>query len=126
VLYVSHQLEKILALTDNVTVLRDGRNAGDIATADADRGTLLEMMVGTQIRTFYAGMGDTYPGLEVHIVREISSGDEAPLEWEADLIAADGKRFPIYGMNFVKVRDGKFTHVRAYFDPTSFPQPSED
>jgi ketosteroid isomerase-like protein len=78
-----------------------------------------------EIRTFYDGMGDTYPGLEVRIVREISSGDEAALEWEADLIDPNGKRFPIAGMNFVKVRDGKFTHVRAYFDPTSFPQPSE-
>jgi hypothetical protein len=27
------------------------------------------------------------------------------------------------GVNLVKVRDGKFTHVRAYFDPTQFPQP---
>jgi hypothetical protein len=23
----------------------------------------------------------------------------------------------------VQIRDGKFTHVRAYFDPTQFPQP---
>ena len=50
VLYVSHRLEEILALSDNVTVLRDGRNAGDISTADADTGTLLEMMVGTRAR----------------------------------------------------------------------------
>jgi hypothetical protein len=49
--------------------------------------------------------------------------DEAAHEWAAALIDRDGNRFPIYGVNLVKVRDGKFTHVRAYFDPTQFPQP---
>src|SRR5580704_1530472 len=62
-----------------------------------------------EIRTFYDGMGDTYPGLEVRIVHEVSSGDEAALEWEADLINHEGTRFPICGSNFVQVRDGKFT-----------------
>ena len=45
-----------------------------------------------EIRTFYDGMGDTYPGLEVRIVHEISSGDEAALEWEADLIDHEGSQ----------------------------------
>jgi ketosteroid isomerase-like protein len=53
----------------------------------------------------------------------LASGDEAALEWAAVLIDRDGNRFPIYGVNLVKVKDGKFTHVRAYFDPTQFPQP---
>jgi steroid delta-isomerase len=76
-----------------------------------------------QIRTFYEGMGDEFPGLEVEVVRDITAGDEAALEWAAVLIDREGKRFPIYGVNLVQIRDGKFTHVRAYFDPTQFPQP---
>jgi ketosteroid isomerase-like protein len=79
-----------------------------------------------QIRTFYDGMGDTYPGLEVRIVHEVSSGNEAALEWEADLIDRQGTRFPIRGSNFVTVRDDKFTYVRAYYDPTSFLQPGQE
>jgi limonene-1,2-epoxide hydrolase len=79
-----------------------------------------------EIRTFYDGSGDTYPGLEVRIVHEISSGDEAALEWEAELIDRESTRFPICGSNFVRVRDGKFTHVRAYFDPASFLQPGQE
>ncbi len=67
-----------------------------------------------QIRTFYDGMGDDFPGLEVTVVRE----------WEAVLIDRAGKRFPINGVNLVRIRDGKFTHVRAYYDPTTFPQPA--
>lgn len=35
-----------------------------------------------------------------------------------------GKRFPVNGVNLVRIRDGKFTHVHAYYDPTKFPQPA--
>jgi ketosteroid isomerase-like protein len=73
-----------------------------------------------EIRTFYDGMSDAFPGLEVTITREISSGDAACLEWEAVLIDHDGGRIPIRGVNVVHVHDGKFDSVRAYFDPTQF------
>jgi ketosteroid isomerase-like protein len=76
-----------------------------------------------EIRTFYDGMGDTFPGLSVSIVHEIGNGDEAALEWEAILTARDGVEYPIRGVNVVRVRDGKFERVTAYFDPTQFPTP---
>jgi ABC-type sugar transport system ATPase subunit len=50
VLYVSHRLEEILALSDRVTVLRDGRNAGVVETTVADHDTLVEMMIGSGAR----------------------------------------------------------------------------
>jgi ketosteroid isomerase-like protein len=77
-----------------------------------------------EIRTFYDGMGDTFPGLEVEIVHEISRGDEAALEWEAVLIARDGTRFPIRGVNIIEVSDGLISRMRSYFDPTQFPTPA--
>ncbi|HEY2697626.1 MAG TPA: nuclear transport factor 2 family protein [Pseudonocardiaceae bacterium] len=76
-----------------------------------------------EIRTFYDGMGDTFPGLDVRIVHEVSMDDEAALEWEATLTDRDGKQHPIRGVNVVRVRDGRFEHVTAYFDPTQFPTP---
>jgi ketosteroid isomerase-like protein len=76
-----------------------------------------------QIRTFYDSMGDTFPGLRVAIVHEIRAGNEAALEWEATLIDRDGVEYPIRGVNLVRVRDGKFEQVTAYFDPTQFPVP---
>jgi limonene-1,2-epoxide hydrolase len=78
-----------------------------------------------EIRTFYEGMGNNYPRLYVRIVREVSSSDEAALEWEAELVDLDGNLTQICGVNVVKVREGKFTHVRAYFDPTTFQQPDQ-
>jgi ketosteroid isomerase-like protein len=76
-----------------------------------------------EIRTFYDGMGDTFPGLRVSIVHEIAAGNEAALEWEAVLTDHDGVEYPIRGVNIVRVRDGKFERVVAYFDPTQFPTP---
>jgi limonene-1,2-epoxide hydrolase len=78
-----------------------------------------------EIRTFYEGMGDNYAQLSVRIVGEVSSDDEAALEWEAELVDPAGNLTQICGVNVVKVSDGKFTHVRAYFDPTSFQQPDQ-
>lgn len=74
------------------------------------------------IATFYADEIRDYPGLEVTIVHEVSTGDEAALEWEAVLVDHDGVRHPFRGVNIVRVRDGKFTEVHAYFDPTAVEQ----
>lgn len=71
-----------------------------------------------QIATFYEQEMRDYPGLEVTIVHDVSDGAEASLEWEAVLIDHDGVRHPIRGVNIVRVRDGKFEWVRAYFDPS--------
>ena len=79
-----------------------------------------------EIATFYTNMSDTFPGLEVRIVHEGSSGDEASMEWEATLTDPDGVSNPIHGVNIVWVRDEKIAHMRADFDPTQFPPPKAE
>jgi ABC-type sugar transport system ATPase subunit len=54
IVFISHKLEEVLAITDRIVVLRDGENSGDIATAEADEGTLITMMVGRELDRFYA------------------------------------------------------------------------
>jgi ketosteroid isomerase-like protein len=76
-----------------------------------------------EIRTFYEDMGDTFPGLKVSILNEVRSGDEAALEWEATLTDRRGTKYPIRGVNIVRIRGDKFEHVTAYFDPAQFPNP---
>ena len=49
VLFVSHDLDEILAITDHVTVLRDGRVAGSGATASFTRDDLVRLIVGHDI-----------------------------------------------------------------------------
>ncbi len=72
-----------------------------------------------EIGPWYAEEMRDYPGLEVRIVHEVSAGPEAALEWEAVLVDHDGVRHAFRGVNIVRVRDGKFESVRAYFDPAS-------
>jgi ribose transport system ATP-binding protein len=49
VLFVSHDLDEILAVTDHVTVLRDGRVAGSGATSSYTRDDLVRLIVGHDI-----------------------------------------------------------------------------
>lgn len=49
VLFVSHDLDEVLAITDRVTVLRDGAVAGSGASAALGKERLVEMIVGRRI-----------------------------------------------------------------------------
>jgi ribose transport system ATP-binding protein len=49
VLFVSHDLDEVLSVTDHVTVLRDGRVAGDGPTAGFIRNDLVRLIVGHDI-----------------------------------------------------------------------------
>lgn len=46
IVYVSHRLNEIFAVADRVTVLRDGRTVGTVATPDIDERGLVSLMVG--------------------------------------------------------------------------------
>ncbi|WP_159952472.1 sugar ABC transporter ATP-binding protein [Rhizobium sp. 18065] len=54
VLYISHRMDEIFALSDRVSVLRDGRHIATVETGSTDRDALIRMMVG---RT----LSETYP-----------------------------------------------------------------
>jgi ABC-type sugar transport system ATPase subunit len=51
ILYVSHAIEEILRIADNVSVLRDGRLVGDRTRSELDRSTLIRMMVDRPVAT---------------------------------------------------------------------------
>ena len=46
---ISHKLHEILQVSDRIAVLRRGRLVGGVATAEADRDQLAEMMVGRKV-----------------------------------------------------------------------------
>jgi ribose transport system ATP-binding protein len=68
ILYVSHRLDEILALTDRVTILRDGVKAGTWTTADLNEDRLIELIVGRQVGRVFPTMPevqDTTPVVEI-------------------------------------------------------------
>ncbi|TCQ08098.1 monosaccharide ABC transporter ATP-binding protein (CUT2 family) [Serpentinicella alkaliphila] len=49
ILFISHRLDEIIEITDNITVLRDGEVVCNLATKDADVHKIAELMVGRKI-----------------------------------------------------------------------------
>lgn len=53
IIYISHRLEEVRRLADRVTVLRDGRNAGELAGADIQHDRMVSLMVGRDVSRVY-------------------------------------------------------------------------
>ncbi len=49
-IFISHKLHEVLALSDRITVLRHGRITGQTTPAETSREQLAEMMVGREVR----------------------------------------------------------------------------
>ncbi len=49
-IFISHKLHEVLALSDRITVLRHGRVTGNTTPAEATRHSLAEMMVGREVK----------------------------------------------------------------------------
>ena len=49
IVFISHKLAEVMAVSDRVTVLRDGRVTGEVRCADTDQRELARMMVGRPV-----------------------------------------------------------------------------
>jgi ribose transport system ATP-binding protein len=94
ILYVSHRLDEILAMTHSITVLRDGAVVADRSPAGLDVGELSRLIVGHTVLSTAEARGETRSGaslLEVHNVRA------GPLKG-VDLRVAEGEVVGITGL----------------------------
>jgi ABC-type sugar transport system ATPase subunit len=48
VIYVSHRLDEVLAISDRISVMRDGRTEAVVATRDTSKSSLIELMTGRE------------------------------------------------------------------------------
>ena len=53
-IFISHKLHEVLAISDRITALRDGRVVGERATRDVTRSELAQLMVGREVRPMLA------------------------------------------------------------------------
>ncbi len=69
VIFISHKLHEVMAVSDRVTVLRAGKLVGTVNTADATPQSLTSLMVGHELhtvtRTPHPHTEDATPALEV-------------------------------------------------------------
>ena len=49
IIFISHALEEALELADRITVLRDGRRIGTVASREVSRDDLVRMMIGREV-----------------------------------------------------------------------------
>jgi ribose transport system ATP-binding protein len=81
VIFVSHRLEEVKAITDRVTVLRDGRVVGTVDTPQVSEAQLIKMILGREIEQLYPEV-DPHPGDVVLAARGLRGQVVAGLDFE--------------------------------------------
>lgn len=71
---VTHRLNEVFALSDRITVLRDGANSGEFVTAEATPDALIRAMVGRDLGDFYAIRQRRDPGEIILSVKNLDRG----------------------------------------------------
>jgi ABC-type sugar transport system ATPase subunit len=75
VLYVSHQLQEILRLSDRITVLRDGKYIGTVERENATEAGLVEMMVGRAVELYRGYDAAQKIGGPILVVHDLACGE---------------------------------------------------
>ena len=63
IIFISHKLPEVMAVSDRVLVLRAGRLVGEVATRDTDRHALAALMVGAEVPAPDIGPATVGPAL---------------------------------------------------------------
>lgn len=66
IIYISHRMEELYAVTDKITVMRDGTYVGTVRTKETNTDELVSMMVGRSLTNYYTR---TYNQLEKELLR---------------------------------------------------------
>src|SRR6266568_2258337 len=57
IIYISHRLHEVEEIADRAVVLRDGRNAGNLARSEITRDLMVRLMVGRDLQEFFKSGG---------------------------------------------------------------------
>ncbi|MDD2980550.1 MAG: sugar ABC transporter ATP-binding protein [Hespellia sp.] len=66
IIYISHRMEELFAVSDSVTVMRDGTYVGTVETAKTNADELVSMMVGRSLTNYYTR---TYNKMDKEVLR---------------------------------------------------------
>jgi ribose transport system ATP-binding protein len=83
ILYVSHRLKEVDKIADRVTVLRDGKNAGELSRAEISHDAIVRLMVGRDLSQLYKRTAG--PSAEASVVLRaqglrLTTGQSQPID----------------------------------------------
>ncbi|MGV3753911.1 MAG: sugar ABC transporter ATP-binding protein [Verrucomicrobiota bacterium] len=88
IVYISHRLSEVRAVAHRVVVLRDGENAGELATSSITHEAMVKLMVGRELSQFYPHAPHT-PGEVVLAVKGLRTPVHPTKEIELTLRAGE-------------------------------------
>ena len=94
--YISHKMDEIFEICDEVSVLRDGERIRTKATKDTNRNELVSAMVGRSLTQRFPPVDNT-PGEEILRVENLSTR-YAPLLRDISFSVRKGEIFGVYGL----------------------------
>lgn len=78
IIFITHKLREVLALTDKVVIMRKGAVTGTLMTKDADVDTMSNLMVGREVNLDIP-RGDAAPGEDVLVVKDLKARNKKGL-----------------------------------------------
>lgn len=100
IIFISHKLEEVLEICDEVSVLRDGKKIGTVPAGSVTKKELTKMMVGREVLFDFAAV-DRVPGKVIMEVERVSalSDKGLPALKEVSLELREGEILGIAGVD---------------------------
>ena len=76
IIIITHKLDEVFTISDQVTVLRDGKYIGTSPTSELDRAKLIKMMVGREMSNVFPQKGTDTIGEPLLEVRGLNNGSK--------------------------------------------------
>lgn len=79
IIFISHKLREVLEISDNITVLRRGKNAGELVTKETSQAEIARLMVGREV-LLRVNKTPAHPGPVVLHVEDLHAQSDRGLE----------------------------------------------
>ncbi|MFV0452419.1 MAG: sugar ABC transporter ATP-binding protein [Propioniciclava sp.] len=111
IVYISHRMDEVFALSDRITVMRDGAFVGSVETPDIDRDGLVRMMIGRDLQHYESRLeGEDHQRPDGEVVLEVTDLTNDHLKG----VSLDLRRGEVLGL-FGLVGAGRTELARAVF-----------
>lgn len=100
IMLVTHKLGEVMAISDRVTVLRDGKVVDTVATATTDDRSLVRMMVGRDVPLRVTDAGDTRPLASLEPLLEV---DELTVQDGTGVVRVRSASFRVFAGEIVGI-----------------------